>query len=460
MKASIRQKLSIFSLIVLAGNGVLGYAVYQSNQKLHDSELLVQHTEQVIYRSGNVLSIAKDIDAASGGFVITNDSSFLEPLYPAKKMASSNIGQLRQLTLDNPAHQERIDSLELYMHKLLDFSFKIIEIRVRQGLAPAMALVSAKQSKLYTDHIRNITNAIQQEENALLKIRKQTDVSSSRSLKSISRVVFVSMVSFTILLLILIGQYLRQNEEKEKRTAELATANEERSKMVNELMLRNIDLEQFAYIISHNLRTPVANIIGASSALDDPDLSTDDKERLIKGVSVSVMRLDDVVKDLNRILQVKGDVNETKEKVIFSKLVDNIKLSIQHLINKYDVEIKYDFSEINEFFTLKPYLYSIFYNLISNSVKYRRPDMPCIIEIRSSLVNKKLQIIFDDNGMGIDLKKNSGDIFGLYKRFHANIEGKGMGLFMVKTQVETLGGKISIDSIENIGTEFKIEFEL
>ena len=80
MKASIRQKLLIFSLIVLAGNGVLGYAVYQSNQKLQDAELLVHHTELIIYQSGNVLSIAKDVEAASRGFVITNDSSFLKPL--------------------------------------------------------------------------------------------------------------------------------------------------------------------------------------------------------------------------------------------------------------------------------------------------------------------------------------------------------------------------------------------
>ncbi len=71
-----------------------------------------------------------------------------------------------------------------------------------------------------------------------------------------------------------------------------------------------------------------------------------------------------------------------------------------------------------------------------------------------------MEIIFSDNGMGIDLKKSSGDVFGLYKRFHTNIEGKGMGLFMVKTQVEALGGKISIQSQENKGAEFIIEFEL
>ena len=105
-------------------------------------------------------------------------------------------------------------------------------------------------------------------------------------------------------------------------------------------------------------------------------------------------------------------------------------------------------------------MYSIFYNLISNSIKYRQQQVPCLIEIKSRRVKDTIELVFTDNGMGIDLQKRGDQVFGLYKRFHTNIEGKGMGLFMVKTQVETLGGKISIQSEVNKGTEFKIEFEI
>ena len=76
------------------------------------------------------------------------------------------------------------------------------------------------------------------------------------------------------------------------------------------------------------------------------------------------------------------------------------------------------------------------------------------------MVDNHVELTFTDNGMGINLKKNGDQVFGLYKRFHDNIEGKGMGLFMVKTQVETLGGKISIRSEVNKGTEFLIELEV
>ena len=459
MKLSIRQKLFLFSLIVLAGNGITGYAVYESNQKLHNSEELVRHTEQVIYQSGNVLSNAKDIETASRGFAITNDSTFLEPLFPAEKTVFANIRQLKQLTVDNPKQQVRIDSLEFYMHKLLDFSFKTIELRSKQGLVSAVVYTAGKQGKRYADHIRKITSAIQQTENTLLNVRKQTNERSQRVFKLVSRVIFISMVAFTILFLILIDKYFLQIKEKEERTTELAIANEERTKMVSDLMLRNMDLEQFAYIISHNLRAPVANIIGASSVLNDPDLSMDDKEALIRGINVSVMRLDDVVKDLNRILQVKGDINDTKEIVHFSTLVEEIKFSIQNLVDKYNIEIKYDFSEVNEFLTLRGYLYSIFYNIISNSIKYRRNEIKCIIEVKSRLAKNKLELVFTDNGIGIDLKKSGDLVFGLYRRFHNSAEGKGLGLFMVKTQVEALGGRISVQSIVNEGTAFKIEFK-
>jgi signal transduction histidine kinase len=241
----------------------------------------------------------------------------------------------------------------------------------------------------------------------------------------------------------------------ERKQAEM-----ERIKLVNNLMDRNTELEQFAYIISHNLRAPVANIIGASNAMEDADLTEGDKEILNKGINVSVRKLDEVVTDLNHILQVKDGMGGFKELVNFTEIVKDIEASIANLIFEADVEIKYNFEAVDEISTLKPYLYSIFFNLISNSVKYRRKHIHSVIEIRSKIANDKIELIFTDNGMGIDLKRQGDQVFGLYKRFHRNIEGKGMGLFMVKTQVETLGGKISIQSAVNIGTEFIIQLNV
>jgi signal transduction histidine kinase len=251
-----------------------------------------------------------------------------------------------------------------------------------------------------------------------------------------------------------IGTACHSHNISERKLAEL-----ERTKITTELIQHNKDLEQFAYIISHNLRAPVANILGAARAMNHPRLSANEKDILSRGLKESVTRLDNVVRDLTHILQVKREINEVKEKIQFSQLVDDIKASIKNLIED-KIKINCDFSEINEFLTLKSYLYSIFFNLISNSIKYARPQVPCFIEIKSRLVNDRVELTFIDNGMGIDLEKKGDQVFGLYKRFHTKIEGKGIGLFMVKTQVETLGGKISLKSEVNKGSEFKIELAL
>ncbi len=240
----------------------------------------------------------------------------------------------------------------------------------------------------------------------------------------------------------------------ERKIAEL-----ERQKITTDLVARNKDLEQFAFIVSHNLRAPVANIIGATNALvNASELSVEEQLELNTGLLKSVLRLDDVVKDLNDILNVKRAINERKEKVRFSALVEDIKDSIARLIDAHKVQINCSF-HVDEMVTIKSYLYSIFYNLISNSIKYRRIDTPCIIQISCIKQNDRLKILFSDNGRGIDMNSRGEHVFGLYKRFHPDVEGKGVGLYMVKTQVETLGGKITVESEVNKGATFKMEFE-
>ena len=233
---------------------------------------------------------------------------------------------------------------------------------------------------------------------------------------------------------------------------------EEREAIIGEMSRRNAELEQFGYIISHNLRAPVANIIGAASALEDSELPCDDRIVYNRAVHQSAINLDDIIKDLNHILEIKSG-NQSKETVCFSDLADDIKMNIDLLLTQ-EYNIACDFSAIGELFTVKAYLYSIFYNLISNSLKYRRKDIIGRIEIKSQLVNNMVVLSFADNGMGFNQEKNKTNIFGLYQRFHSGFPGKGMGLFMVRSQVEILGGSITVESRECVGTNFRIEFPI
>lgn len=251
-----------------------------------------------------------------------------------------------------------------------------------------------------------------------------------------------------------IGYILTLKDITAKKLADI-----EREKITADLVKRNADLEHFTYIISHNLRAPLANIIGLAELLHEADIQTDDDKETLEALSHSANNLDSVILDLNHILQANSHANEEFSEVNLKMLIDEICISINHLVKKEGVSVKLDFTAPS-IFTIKTYLYSILYNLIINSIKYRRHNISPVIKISSSQQDNKLIILFKDNGRGIDLSKHAEQLFGLYKRFDFSVEGKGMGLFMVKMQMEKLNGTISVKSEPGTGTEFKLEFPL
>ena len=270
---------------------------------------------------------------------------------------------------------------------------------------------------------------------------------------------YESHISFSIYPIIesgtIIGLSCFTQDITEQKKQEL-----QKKKMTLDLIQRNKGLEQFSYIISHNLRAPVAHILGLSNVLQENNLTLTEKKKSEDFLFTAVEKLDTIVKDLNHIVDIKRDISEKREALTFSEIVTNIKASISDQIKKNKVEIYTDFSAIDNFYSIKGYLQNIFYNLITNSIKYSQPFSVPIINIRSSIEDGKLLLFFNDNGIGIDLEKHNEKLFGLYNRFHTHTEGKGMGLFLVKTQVETLGGKITVKSSVNKGTEFVLQFDL
>jgi PAS domain S-box-containing protein len=225
-----------------------------------------------------------------------------------------------------------------------------------------------------------------------------------------------------------------------------------------QLIKRNRNLEQFTYVISHNLRAPLSNIIGITELLKD-EQSQLESDQLIDGLSKSIKTMDTIIKDISMTLQVKDRIKATKELVDFKDLMEEISASINNLMVEEHVQVHYDF-EVPSILSIRGYIYSIFYNLTLNSIKYRRTEEAPVITLKSRTVDDEVQLIFEDNGKGIDLEKNGKKLFGLYQRFDAAVDGRGMGLFMVKTQVEDLQGSISLESELGKGTKIIISLPL
>lgn len=231
---------------------------------------------------------------------------------------------------------------------------------------------------------------------------------------------------------------------------------DERNKLISSLTRQNRDLQQFSNIISHNLRAPVANILSLTSIFDFPDIDQQSHDRLIEGLKTSATNLDETIKDLNEILTIQNDVHDIKETIVLKEVVSAVNTSLSRQIASSKTEIRFTSKEVKKIYSIKSYIHSIFFNLISNSIKYRKNDDNPVINISACKINGAIELRFEDNGIGIDLTRYKKELFKLYRRFHVHVDGKGLGLYMVKSQVETLGGTISIDSEVDRGTTFII----
>jgi len=231
----------------------------------------------------------------------------------------------------------------------------------------------------------------------------------------------------------------------------------ERDRMTADLVQRNKDLEQFTYIVSHNLRAPVANIMGLSNMLNNFDFNIEENQEVKTALATSISALDAMILDLNQILQVSSRVNERFEVIPFKFLVEDVLLNLRQVINAERAKVHCDFDAVDRIVAIKSYMYSIFYNLVSNSIKYKQPGVDPVVKISTRYEDDRVQILFKDNGKGIE-ERNLKNLFGLYKRFDTHIDGKGMGLFMVKMQVETMDGHITVVSEPGTGTTFILDF--
>jgi len=231
----------------------------------------------------------------------------------------------------------------------------------------------------------------------------------------------------------------------------------EKEKLIKELSNKYNELMQFNYIVAHNLRSPIATLLGLTNYFTMINKSKEDQLKTIKYIQQSATKMDDLIKDLNVILSTRSAINTHKEIIFLPAIIKNISDTLEKEITETHCTIKTNIpAGMSELYTVKSYLESILYNLISNAIKFHSDNRKPQIIVSAKKISNNFLISVSDNGIGINLESYGNEIFGLYKRFHLEVEGKGLGLHMTKTQVEALGGSILIESKVNIGTTFII----
>ena len=235
---------------------------------------------------------------------------------------------------------------------------------------------------------------------------------------------------------------------------ELLEKNKELTQTNSELIRYNNELRQFSFTVSHNLRGPVASLLGLVNIIDLSTVSHEQKD-VLKHIQSTTQSLDEIISDLNKIIDIRYDIFKVRQRINISDALREIK---KLFIKKLDANsaIIEEHIHCHELYSVKPMVHSIIYNLVSNSVKYRSNERPLKIEIDAVENETHYVISVTDNGLGINLERYRENLFKLYKRFHYHIDGKGIGLYLVKLQCESLGGHIEVESELNKFTRFTV----
>lgn len=229
----------------------------------------------------------------------------------------------------------------------------------------------------------------------------------------------------------------------------------EKGDLIKKLLKRNENLEELTYVISHHLRGPLTRIIGLSNLYEDPQ-SKSIQEEIMSRINKSSLELDQVIKDLIEIIKYSDEQTPREEIPMYnlvSETLHEVGKEWPNIIANTHISINKDIKVYGNSSQVK----NILYALISNAFKFRRMDRSLELRVDARRATGMIQLSIADNGRGIDLTKFDDKIFKMYQRFHTDIPGTGIGLFIVKSMIESMGGRIDVSSLPMDGTVFTLE---
>jgi signal transduction histidine kinase/streptogramin lyase len=253
---------------------------------------------------------------------------------------------------------------------------------------------------------------------------------------------------------LLLSQAKSDLEKKvQERTQELKITNEE-------LAQQNVQLEQFAFMTAHNLRAPVARLLGLTSLLEiEGPLDAGQVREILKRIRESSKNLDETIKEISEILHIKKGLQGSFISVSLHGVWTRIYPSFEQEIQENGIQVKANFGEHHIVKGIEPYIYSVFYNIISNSIKYADHRKSPFIHACVSQGNEIIIVNFEDNGIGFNSDQFADKLFKPFTRFNNTKEGRGLGLYLMKIQMEMMEGSIELHSKADEGTRITLRFQ-
>jgi two-component system phosphate regulon sensor histidine kinase PhoR len=207
--------------------------------------------------------------------------------------------------------------------------------------------------------------------------------------------------------------------------------------------------------ISHDIKNPLA-ALGMTIQLlrRAPEKGMDRFPQLLGNVESSLNKINEIIFDLVQARWAKHRYQAEEELLDLQNIFEDVRLALAPQIQKSQVTFYYKV-EASEVTFARRKLRSVVYNLINNAIKYSSPDRKPEIQIESYIENNYLAVSFKDNGIGISAE-SLDSVFLKYRRANSTVEGNGIGLFLVKNILDTVGGKVTVESELGVGSTFKI----
>lgn len=449
--------LGLASTILVSLNALF----YWNFIKQKETSDRVNHSQQTLQKLESVLSSLKDAETGQRGYLLTAQESYLEPYTTAIGRIDRDIAQLKRLTATNRSQQQQLASLEPLIRSKLAELKQTIDLKKNQSSAAAKQLVLTNQGKELMDRIRATIQQLQEQEQEQLRDwlkEKELDAHSGQW-------TFFLGVIFTLFAFYLVYRTVQQ-ETSDRKQAEasfrqlneqLEAKVQERTSELNEtnanLLHSNRELEQFAYVASHDLQEPLRAVNSYAQLIvrkyqGNLDAKADKYLGYIMDGATRMQQLIDDLLSFSRVGTQGKPLKPTDGEAVLSQVLDNLQIAIaqSHAVVTHDPLPTIMGDEIQ--------LIQLLQNLISNAIKFRREEPP---KVHVSAEHRENEWIFSvrDNGIGME-PEYFDRIFMIFQRLHSRSEypGTGIGLAVCKKIVERHRGRIWLESTPGVGTSF------
>jgi signal transduction histidine kinase len=438
---------------------VVGFSSVVVSERSKEFNRAVNHTEKVMQANRHVLELTLNAETGQRGFLLTGNRAYLDVYWPAIADMPASLDRLERLTRDNPPQNARTKLLATAVNKRIASLRQGISLGEAGETEVAIARIRTGTGRAQMHHVRLLVASIDATEARLLVVRSAAvDQAGLRNLL-INVAGLVLVLAIAAASLYVFQSYVQELRRSHEAIDELNRGLEEKVVERTEALTRaNDEIQRFAYIVSHDLRSPLVNVMGYTSELEQAEAAVavdEDIPEAIGFIRASTAKMDRLIKAILRLSR-DGQRILTPELLDMGGLIDSIAKGLHAQTVSADTTITIE--PLPAFVSDRLAIEQLFGNLIENAVKYMSTGRPGLVTVRGREEGDWVVYEVQDNGRGIDAKDHER-VFELFRRSGLQDRpGEGMGLAFVRSTVRRLQGVLDLRSQLGEGSTFVLKF--